>query len=70
MIYMIFEISCSILKKKIFHFHFFKTVIYGYFGFLAKNTPKFLRVEKKPVKIINLPYYLSHFIEKKSTFQR
>ena len=39
-IYMIFEISCSFFKKKNLNFHFFKTVIYGYFWFLAKNTPK------------------------------
>ena len=70
MIYMILEISCLIFKKKhfFFNFHFLKTVIFGYFWFLAKKHPKITKVVQKTNKIINLPYYPSNFIKKKSTF--
>ena len=40
---MIIEIGCSIKKtkqKKSKNFHFFKTVIFGNYKILAKNTPK------------------------------
>ena len=44
---MIFEISCSILKKKkSFNFHFFKNSNFWVFLFLAKNTPKFKKCSK------------------------
>ena len=70
MIYMLFEISCSIfLKKKYFFsvFTFSKQSVLGIFDFWLK-TPKITKVVQKTAKIINLPYYLSHFIKKKSTF--
>ena len=44
MVYMIFELSCSIFENKhffFFNFHFFKTVIFGYFCFLAKAPPNY-----------------------------
>ena len=45
---MIFEISCSIFKKNIFffNFHFLKTVIFGYFWFLAKTPPNYKSCSK------------------------
>ena len=67
MIYMIFEISCSTFKKNYyFNFHVFKTVILGILDFWLKHHIITKAVEKT-AKIINLPFYLSHFI-KKSTF--
>ena len=35
---------------------------------MAKNTPKLQELLKKMVKIINLPYYLSHFMKKNPLF--
>ena len=49
---MIFDISFSILNFFLlfFNFHFFKRVIFGYFLFLAKNTPKLKELFKKRSK--------------------
>ena len=64
MIYMIVEIRCSIFKKKIFFsiFTFSKQSYSGIFDFWLKH-PKTTKVIKKTAKIINLSYYLSHFIK-------
>ena len=53
--------------KKNFNFHFFKTVVFGYFLFLA-NIPQNYKICSKTAKVINLPYYLSHFIKKNPLF--
>ena len=53
MLYMIFDISFSILSFFSFFssiFTFFETVIFGYFCFLAKNTPKLQEWFKKRSK--------------------
>ena len=48
---MIFEISFSMFNFfLLFFLHFFKTVIFGYFWFLAKNTPKLQELLKKRSK--------------------
>ena len=67
---MIFEISCSIFLKKFFfflQFSFKKKIIFGVFFILGYKHLKITKVVPKTAKIINLPYYLSHFIKKKST---
>ena len=56
MIYMILEISCWIFRKKerkktFFNFQFFQTVIFGYFGFLAKNPQKLQKLFRKRPKL-------------------
>ena len=70
MIYVIFEISCIIFKKNIFFLnsHFFKTVILGYFIFLAKNTPQITRVVKKNGQNHQFALLSFTFHLKKSTF--
>ena len=57
-------------NKKFFflNFLFFKTVIFGYFWFVDNKHPKTTKDVRKTAKIINLPYYLSHFIKKNSLF--
>ena len=60
---MIFEISCSIFKNKIF----FLLKFWGISDFWLKT----LQNHKsclKTAKIISLPYYLSHFIKKNPLF--
>ena len=68
---MIFEISCLILKKKkkISNFHFFKTVIFGYFWILAKNTPKLQELFKKRSKSLIYPIIFHISLKQKFTFQ-
>ena len=70
---MIFEISCSIFKKKtfiFFKFSLFQNSHFWVFLIFGKKHPKITKVVQKTAKIINLPYYLSNFIKKKSTFRR
>ena len=52
MLYMTFDISFSIFIffYFFFNFHFFKTGIFGYFWFLAKNAPKLQELFKKRSK--------------------
>ena len=66
---MILETSCFYLKKKLFlNFHFFKTVIFWYFFYFWLKTPQNYKSCSKTAKIMNLPYYLSHFIKKNPLF--
>ena len=67
MAYIIFEICFSTLKKKSLIFTFSKQSFLGIFDFWLKH-PKITRVAQKTVKVINLPYYLSHFIKKNTVF--
>ena len=70
MLYVIFDISCSIfnLFSSFFQFSLFQNShFWVFFYFWLKTTP-ITRVVQKTVKIINLPYYLSHFIKKNPLF--
>ena len=70
---MIFDISFSVFNFFFLCFSsiftFAKQSFLGIFYFGLKQ-PQIARVVEKMVNIINLSYYLSHFIKKKSTFQR
>ena len=70
MIYMIFETSCSIFKKIHFFLQFslFQNSHFWVFFIFGKKHPKITKVVQKTAKIINLPYYLSHFIKKNPLF--
>ena len=68
MICMIFEIICLILQKTILQFSLFQNSNFWVFlNFWLKNT-KITKVDQKAAKIINLPFYLSHFIKKNPLF--
>ena len=47
---MLDKVALSFFLLFFFNFHFFKTVIFGYFWFLAKNTPKLQKLFKKRQK--------------------
>ena len=67
---MIFETSFSILNflSSFFQFLIFqKSHFWIFFNFWLKH-PQITRVVQKTVKIINLPYYLPHFIKKNLLF--
>ena len=67
---MIFEIRFSIFNffsSFFLIFLFSKQCFLGIFDFWQKH-PQIIRVVQKTVKIINLPYYLSHFIKKNPLF--
>ena len=60
---MIFETSCSIVKKNYFFFKLslFQNNNFWIFFIFGSKHPKTTKVVQKTAKIINLPYYLTHF---------
>ena len=63
---MILEISCLILKKKriFLQFSLFQNSHFWVFLILGKKHHKITKNVLKTAEIINLPYYLLHFIKK------
>ena len=70
MLYMIFDISFSILNffSSFFQFSLFQNSHFWVFFYFWLKHPQTTRVVQKTVKIINLLYYLSHFIKQKIHF--
>ena len=72
MIYMIFQISCLINFFVFFffslQFSLFQNSHFWVFFIFGKKHPQITRGVKKTLTIINLPYYLSHFIQKNPLF--